>query len=129
MIGPVDPEELTAVGAPVRAELPPDTRMGAVHLTVADLDRSIAYYETQIGLVVHGGEGAVVRRVVPARVGQERVATTERELFGVEHVAPAQEGVREMLAARLREQWRPRGSSEREMEMPNDADAPARRAA
>ena len=49
----MDPEELTAVGAPVRADLPPETRMGAVHLTVADLDRSLAYYETQIGLRVH----------------------------------------------------------------------------
>jgi catechol 2,3-dioxygenase len=53
MIERMDPEELTAVGAPVRAELPPDTRMGAVHLTVADLDRSLAYYESQIGLRVH----------------------------------------------------------------------------
>jgi catechol 2,3-dioxygenase len=53
MIDPMDPEELTAVGAPVRADLPPDTRMGAVHLIVADLDRSLAYYETQIGLRVH----------------------------------------------------------------------------
>jgi catechol 2,3-dioxygenase len=53
MIESMDPEELTAVGAPVRAELPPDTRMGAVHLTVADLDRSLAYYESQIGLRVH----------------------------------------------------------------------------
>jgi catechol 2,3-dioxygenase len=49
----MDPEELTAVGAPARAEVPPDTRMGAVHLTVADLDRSLAYYESQIGLRVH----------------------------------------------------------------------------
>jgi catechol 2,3-dioxygenase len=57
MIDPMqDPEELTAVGAPVRAELPPDTRMGAVHLTVADLDRSLAYYEQQIGLRVHARE-------------------------------------------------------------------------
>jgi catechol 2,3-dioxygenase len=48
-----DPEELTAVGAPVRADVPAETRMGAVHLTVADLDRSLAYYETQIGLRVH----------------------------------------------------------------------------
>jgi catechol 2,3-dioxygenase len=54
MIEPVDPEELTAVGAPARADVPPETRMGAVHLTVADLDRSLAYYETQIGLQVHG---------------------------------------------------------------------------
>jgi catechol 2,3-dioxygenase len=53
MIEPVDPEELTAVGAPARADVPPETRMGAVHLTVADLDRSLAYYETQIGLRVH----------------------------------------------------------------------------
>src|SRR5258705_1911964 len=53
MIESMDPEELTAVGAPVRADVPPETRMGAVHLTVADLDRSLAYYETQIGLRVH----------------------------------------------------------------------------
>jgi catechol 2,3-dioxygenase len=52
----VDPEELTAVSEPVRAELPPATRMGAVHLTVADLDRSLAYYGTQIGLQVHTRE-------------------------------------------------------------------------
>jgi catechol 2,3-dioxygenase len=57
MIDPVDPEEMTAVGAPVSAELPPDTRMGAVHLTVADLDRSLAYYEQQIGLRVHARDG------------------------------------------------------------------------
>jgi len=57
----VDPEELTAVSEPVRAELPPATRMGAVHLTVADLDRSLAYYETQIGLRVHARDGARAR--------------------------------------------------------------------
>ena len=39
-----DPEEATATGAPAVAEIPAATRMGAVHLTVADLDRSIAYY-------------------------------------------------------------------------------------
>jgi catechol 2,3-dioxygenase len=53
MIDDMDPEELTALGAPARADVPPETRMGAVHLTVADLDRSLAYYETQIGLRVH----------------------------------------------------------------------------
>jgi len=57
----VDPEELTAVSEPVRADLPPTTRMGAVHLTVADLDRSIAYYETQIGLQVHAREDGRAR--------------------------------------------------------------------
>ena len=57
----MDPEELTAVSEPVRAELPPATRMGAVHLTVADLDRSLSYYETQIGLQVHARDGGRAR--------------------------------------------------------------------
>jgi catechol 2,3-dioxygenase len=61
MIEAMDPEELTAVGAPVQADLPPDTRMGAVHLTVADLDRSLAYYESQIGLRVHAREDGHAR--------------------------------------------------------------------
>ena len=57
MIEAMDPEELTAVGAPAHSGLPPETRMGAVHLTVADLDRSLAYYEQQIGLRVHARDG------------------------------------------------------------------------
>jgi catechol 2,3-dioxygenase len=36
-------------------------RMGAVHLTVADLDRSLAYYEQQIGLRVHGRDEGAAR--------------------------------------------------------------------
>lgn len=35
--------------------------MGAVHLTVADLERSLAYYERAIGLRVHAREGAEAR--------------------------------------------------------------------
>jgi catechol 2,3-dioxygenase len=35
--------------------------MGAVHLTVADLDRSLAYYESQIGLRVHAREDGHAR--------------------------------------------------------------------
>jgi catechol 2,3-dioxygenase len=35
--------------------------MGEVHLTVADLARSIDYYERQIGLVVHGRDDGTVR--------------------------------------------------------------------
>ena len=35
--------------------------MGAVHLTVADLDRSLRYYEQQVGLHVHGRENGVAR--------------------------------------------------------------------
>lgn len=33
--------------------LSPDLRLGPVHLTVADLDRAIAWYEGALGLVVH----------------------------------------------------------------------------
>jgi catechol 2,3-dioxygenase len=55
---PRDPEELTATQAPVVAHVPADTRMGAVHLSVADLERSIDYYESAIGLRVHERAGA-----------------------------------------------------------------------
>jgi catechol 2,3-dioxygenase len=40
------------------AALADATRLGAVHLTVTDLDRSLAYYEDAIGLQVHRREGA-----------------------------------------------------------------------
>jgi catechol 2,3-dioxygenase len=44
----------------------PATRVGAVHLTVADLERSIAYYTRAIGLQLLGRDRAV------ARLGSER---------------------------------------------------------
>ena len=47
------PETATKIAA--------DTTVGAVHLTVADLDRSISYYENAIGLRVQSREGAVAR--------------------------------------------------------------------
>lgn len=70
----MDPEELTAVDEPVRAELPPGTRMGAVHLTVADLDRSLAYYERQIGLRVHLRDGG---RATVGAGGEDLLVLTE----------------------------------------------------
>ena len=39
------------------AEVPAETRPGAVHLTVSDLERSIAYYESAVGLRVHDRAG------------------------------------------------------------------------
>jgi catechol 2,3-dioxygenase len=48
---PPDPEELDAAG-PVQSAISPATTLGAVHLTVADLERSIAYYREAIGLDV-----------------------------------------------------------------------------
>ena len=47
-----DPEELTAAGDGGVATIAPATRMGAVHLTVGDLERSLGYYESVIGLEV-----------------------------------------------------------------------------
>src|SRR3954470_996110 len=41
------------------------TTVGAVHLTVADLDRSIAYYESSIGLAVLSRDGSVASLGVP----------------------------------------------------------------
>ena len=49
-IGPPDPEELEAAGLALAGEIAPDTTLGAVYLTVADLGRSVAYYVEAIGL-------------------------------------------------------------------------------
>src|SRR5215216_5813238 len=39
--------------------LPPTLRLGAVHLTITDLDRSAAFYEDAVGLMVHRREDGV----------------------------------------------------------------------
>jgi catechol 2,3-dioxygenase len=55
---PRDPEELEATGAPASSALPDSTTLGAVHLTVADLKRSLEYYGRAIGLqVIERGDG------------------------------------------------------------------------
>jgi len=48
----------SAAAAP-RAALADATRLGEVHLTVTDLERSLAFYEQAIGLQVHRRDGAV----------------------------------------------------------------------
>lgn len=53
MGAPRDPEELDATATPVAVELSPASTVGAVHLTVSDLDRSLRYYRTSIGLELH----------------------------------------------------------------------------
>ena len=56
---PRDPEELgAAAGGPVHGEVAPATTVGAVHLTVAELDRSLEYYRSAVGLsVLESGGG------------------------------------------------------------------------
>jgi catechol 2,3-dioxygenase len=47
---PPDPEELEARAGGPAPDISPATTLGAVHLTVSDLDRSVGYYETAVGL-------------------------------------------------------------------------------
>lgn len=47
-----DPEELEARRAPAKAELSPSTTVGAVHLTVSQLGRSLDYYRETVGLEI-----------------------------------------------------------------------------
>jgi catechol 2,3-dioxygenase len=54
---PRDPEELEAAGAPARAEVPHTTTVGAVHLTVSHLERSLEYYGAAVGLTVLSRDG------------------------------------------------------------------------
>ena len=67
---PRDPEELEAVGAPAHAEISPQTSMGAVHLTVSDLERSLTFYRDVLGLAALARED-----------GRASVGTGERELL------------------------------------------------
>ena len=74
-------------GARLVSALPAGTRMGAVHLTVADLDRSVAYYEQALGL-------RAVRERATARAA---LATGGRAAAG-----PARGAGRALLAAATR---------------------------
>src|SRR5205823_10415933 len=58
---PRDPEELEATALPAVAEISPATTVGAVHLTVSNLDASLAYYREAIGLDVLEAGGGVAR--------------------------------------------------------------------
>jgi catechol 2,3-dioxygenase len=52
----------TLTSTPAEARLPDATRLGAIHLTVTDLERALAFYGEVIGLRVHrrdGGEAAI----------------------------------------------------------------------
>jgi catechol 2,3-dioxygenase len=69
---PRDPEELEAVAGAVAVELPASTAVGAVHLTVSDLERSLEYYRTSIGL-----------DVLEEGVGRASLGAGGRELLGL----------------------------------------------
>ena len=50
---------MTAIQTAPGAVLPATLRLGAAHLTVADLDRSVAFYQDALGLRQHRRDGAV----------------------------------------------------------------------
>jgi catechol 2,3-dioxygenase len=52
MSAPRDPEELGTTAQPAHATIADAATVGAVHLTVADLERSLDYYRSSIGLAV-----------------------------------------------------------------------------
>ncbi len=52
-------DHITTDPAASAAGLPATLRLGAVHLTVTDLDRSVAFYEDALGLALHRREGGV----------------------------------------------------------------------
>ena len=72
MGAPRDPEELEAVARRRRRRLPPSTGVGAVHLTVSDLERSLDYYRTAIGL-----------DVLEEGIGRASLGAGGRELLGL----------------------------------------------
>jgi catechol 2,3-dioxygenase len=58
-IGPRDPEEVDVAGAITARHIAAGTTVGPVHLTVAELDRSLAYYRGAVGLeVLERGSGS-----------------------------------------------------------------------
>ena len=88
---PRDPEELEATGAPGSATLPPSTTVGEVHLTVADLDRSLGFYRRALGLKVLDHVGGTATLGVDGRVllvlVEERGARPARGHTGLYHFA------------------------------------------
>jgi catechol 2,3-dioxygenase len=79
---PRDPEELGAAAEPVQAEIASDAAVGAVHLVVADLERSLAYYADAVGLTI------VERDDGTARIGAgDRVLVVLEEQPGARRVS------------------------------------------
>jgi catechol 2,3-dioxygenase len=76
---PRDPEELEATAGDLAAGLSASTTVGAVHLTVSDLERSLGYYRTSVGLEVLEQGG-----------GRASLGAGGRELLGLVEVPGAQ---------------------------------------
>ncbi|HEY6211922.1 MAG TPA: VOC family protein, partial [Vicinamibacterales bacterium] len=62
-----------------RPAIDPETRIGAVHLTVASLDASIRFYESHLGLVVHRRDGPTAALGVGAAGAPDLLRLSECE--------------------------------------------------
>lgn len=86
-----DPEELEAQGFEAPPTIPAQTRLGPVHLTVAELRRSTAFYRSSVGLELLDGDGG--RAVLGAGrtplvvLVEERRASSGAGYTGLYHVA------------------------------------------
>jgi catechol 2,3-dioxygenase len=89
--GPRDPEELEASAPAQPAELSSRTRLGPVHLTVSDLERSLSYWGSTVGLepVERSGGTASLGREGEALVvlAEEPGARPAYGYTGLYHVA------------------------------------------
>jgi catechol 2,3-dioxygenase len=74
-LSPRDPEEATATATPALGQISPATRVGAVHLTVSNMERSLGYYESVIGLSVRERAGD---RAVLGAGGEDLLVLVER---------------------------------------------------
>ena len=108
----------TSAGTP-GASIAPSTTMGAVHLTVADLDRSLAYYEGAIGLRVLARDGAHASLGAGGRellvLVEERGARPASGYTGLYHFAlllPERVELARFLAHAERERTRLQGLSD-----------------
>ncbi len=99
----------------------PDTSLGAVAVTVADLDRTCAFYERALGLRVLERSGNTVELgVEPARtlvelVGDPDAPPRPRRSTGLFHLAllvPDRAGLARMLRRVIEAGWRFTGASD-----------------
>jgi len=66
-VNPRDPEEMGVAEHPVAAEIAASTAVGAVHLSVSDLARSVAYYREVVGLALIDEQPGVARLAAGSR--------------------------------------------------------------
>jgi catechol 2,3-dioxygenase len=119
---PRDPEEVTVtaeVAPATSASLPAETAMGPVHLTVSDLERSLSYYRTAIGLDVleqasqRASLGAGARELlVLVEEPEARPALGHTGLYHFALLLPARRDLARWLAHAARDQVRLVGLSD-----------------